>query len=289
MIKQKSKKEDGFKRARKITKKKAKSFYFASFFLGSRLRKSAYAIYAICRISDDAVDQSKKDKEAKLEKIKKDINLAYSGNNYNLAPLLLAFQESVNLHKIPKKYFTLLLQAMESDLEKKSYQNWPQLYSYCYKAAGVVGLIMLSLFGSKSEKAKKHAISLGIAMQMTNILRDIKEDYRRQRVYLPQDELKKFNLTSEEIKNETIDAQFVKLLKFQIERARNYYKKSEPGIKMISTLPCRLTTLLMKNIYAAILDDIEKNRYNVFSKRAKTSPLDKVYICLKTILSFQYL
>lgn len=289
MKKEKSKKEEGFKAAREITKKNAKSFYFASLFLASRPKKSAYAIYAICRISDDAVDKNKENKKTSLEEIKKNINLAYSSDNRDLSPLTLAFQESVNRHKIPKKYFTLLLEAMESDLEKKRYQNWPELYKYCYKAAGVVGLMMLSLFGSKNKKAKKYAISLGIAMQMTNILRDIKEDYHRQRIYLPQDELGKFNLGPDQIKDETTDGRFVKFLNFQIKRTRSYYQKSKPGIKLIDGFSCRLTTLLMKNIYAAILDDIEKNKYNIFLKRAKTSLANKVYICLKTILSFQYL
>lgn len=277
----------GFKKAKKITKKNAKSFYFASFFLGRSQKKSAYSIYAICRISDDSVDENNNGKLS-LGRIKEKIDLAYSKNSLR-QPLLLSFQKTINKFKIPKKPFKQLIKAMEMDLEKKSYQSWPELYDYCYKAAGVIGLIMLYIFSFKKEEAKKYAVSLGIAMQLTNILRDIKEDYRRGRVYLPQDELKKFKVNPDCFQKEKTDTPFIDLMKFQIKRAKKYYCQSEKGVKLISGRRNRLTVCLMKNIYQAILDEIEKNNYNIFQKRARTSFFNKICLSLKTIIKLKYL
>ncbi len=278
----------GFQIAKKITKENAKSFYFSSFFLNKTKRKQAYSVYAVCRLSDDAVDNARQNRKKNLEKNKKDINLTYSNQNIN-SPLLLAFQKTVNDLKIPKIYFIELTQAMEMDLKKTNYKNFNELYIYCYKAAGVVGLIMLYLFGFKDKKAKKYAISLGVAMQLTNILRDIKEDYQRKRIYLPQDELKDFKVNPAQIKGEAVDPNFINLMKFQINRARSYYKEAELGINSIPDWRCRLTVFLMKNIYATILCEIEKNNYNIFKKRAHTSFFDKIFITLSTLLNLKYL
>jgi phytoene synthase len=155
--------------------------------------------------------------------------------------------------------------------------------------AGVVGLIMLYVLGFKDKNAKKYAIKLGTAMQLTNILRDIKEDFRRGRIYLPKDECRKFNISQDTLKKEIVDNNFVNFMKFQIGKARKLYQDSEKGIKLITGYRCRLTVYLMKNFYAAILDKIEENKYNIFRKRAYTSILDKILISLSTIFSLKYL
>jgi phytoene synthase len=203
--------------------------------------------------------------------------------------LLSAFRKTVNSYNIPKKYFDQLNEGMQMDLEKNTYATYNQLYKYCYKVAGVVGLIMLYVFGYKDKNAKKYAISLGIAMQLTNILRDIKEDFRRGRIYLPEDECKRFNINQNNLEKEIIDNNFINFMKFQIDKARKLYQESEKGIKFITGYRCRLTICLMKNIYAAILDKIEQNQYNIFKKRAYTSILDKILISLSTVFRFKYL
>ncbi|MCF7891785.1 MAG: phytoene/squalene synthase family protein [Candidatus Omnitrophica bacterium] len=288
MLKKGTKIDKGFELAKKITKKNAKSFYFASILLNSQKKKGAYAIYAICRISDDSVDNNEKNQKKKLEQIKNNINAAYLLQPLN-SSLLSAFRATINFYNIPKKYFDYLNEGMEMDLEKNSYANYDQLYKYCYKVAGVVGLIMLYVLGFKNQNAKKYAIKLGTAMQLTNILRDIKEDFRRGRIYLPKDECKKFNISQDTLKKEIVDNNFVNFMKFQIGKARKLYQDSEKGIKLITGYRCRLTVYLMKNFYAAILDKIEENKYNIFKKRAYTSILDKILISLSTIFSFKYL
>lgn len=288
MFKKDTKINKGFKLAKKITKKNAKSFYFASILLDSQKKKSAYAIYAICRISDDSVDNNTKNRKKNLEQIKNNINTAYLLQPLN-SSLLSAFRKTINFYNIPKKYFDHLNEGMQMDLEKNSYANYNQLYRYCYKVAGVVGLIMLYVFGFKDKNARKHAIKLGVAMQLTNILRDIKEDFERGRIYLPKDECKKFNISQNNLRKEIVDSNFVNFMKFQIHKTRKLYQESEKGIKLITGYRCRLTIYLMKNVYAAILDKIEENKYNIFKKRVYTSIVDKILIGLSTIFSFKYL
>ncbi|MCF7873348.1 MAG: phytoene/squalene synthase family protein [Candidatus Omnitrophica bacterium] len=287
MLKKNTKIDQGFKLAKKITKKNAKSFYFASILLNFQKKKSAYAIYAICRISDDSVDNSLGNRK-KLEQIKNNIDAAYLSQPPN-SSLLSAFRKTINSYNIPKEYFDHLNEGMQMDLEKNTYTNYDQLYKYCYRVAGVVGLIMLYIFGFKNKSAKKYAIDLGVAMQLTNILRDIKEDFKRGRIYLPKDDLKKFNISQNNLKKEIVDDNFVNFMKFQINKARKLYQESEKGIKFITGCRCRLTIYLMKNIYAAILDKIEQNQYNIFKKRAYTTISDKILISLSTVLNFKYL
>ncbi len=281
--------EAGFQQAKAITCQYAKTFYFASKFLPPQKRLAAYSIYAICRISDESVDTKNNSlKEKRLHDIKSDIDSAYHSPSFRNA-LLLAFRQTVISYNIPKQYFDDLLLGMEMDLGKKRYKNFDELYLYCYRVAGVIGLIMLKILGSNNTEAQKHSIELGIAMQLTNILRDIKEDYALNRIYLPEDEMKKFNVTENHICLEKIDENFKNLMKFQIQRTEKFYQSSELGIKMMTTRNSRLVVKLMKEMYAAILTAIIKNRYDIFSQRAHINFLQKIVIYLKTILESEFL
>lgn len=278
----------GYGSAQAITKKFAKTYYFASRFLPKDKRYAAYSIYAICRISDECVDDNKgiADTE-KLMQIKKDIDLVYAGAALD-DNLWLVFKNAINRYQIPKDYFDKIIEGMEMDLNKQHYANFNELYEYCYRVAGVVGLIMLKIFGNNEPKAKEHAVSLGIAMQLTNILRDIKEDLRRGRVYLPEDEMQKFGVTQSNISEEKIDERFKDFLKFQIKRAREYYAHSGQGIKLINDAKSRFMVLAMKEIYSKILDAIEDNGYDVFSRRVQVSNIQKISIALEILFKGQY-
>jgi phytoene synthase len=276
---------EGFSLAEAITKKHAKTFYFASRLLTREKRLAAYAVYAICRISDDAVDNSK---NLNLSALEERIEDAYRNTELD-DKLLLAFRKTVNKYAIPKQYFNELIQGLNMDLEKARYSNFIELYEYCYKVAGVVGLIMLDIFGYSDDKAKNCALSLGIAMQLTNILRDIKEDYARGRIYLPQEEKDSFGVSEKDISQEIVSEKFKLLLKFQIARAREYYRKSEAGIKMLNNLNSRIVVLLMAKMYSAILNSIENIDYNIFSSRAHLNKLGKMKILSKTLLRGEYL
>ena len=279
----------GFNTAKLITKQHAKTFYFASRFLPKNKQYAAYSVYAICRISDDSVDDKGSLKDVpNLNNIRQRIKAAYENKKLD-DKLLQAFQETINKYNIPKRFFDELIEGIDMDLDKNIYQNFNELYTYCYRVAGVIGLIMLKIFGYINERAEKYAVDLGIAMQLTNILRDIKEDYLKGRIYLPQDELRKFGVSENQIAAEKMDSNFISLLKFQIERARQYYKNSTRGIKMIDNLKSRIVVCMMKDMYSAILNSIENNDYNVFSRRACVNALGKTAIAFKILVKTEYL
>jgi len=275
---------EGFAESRAITKKHAKSFYFASQFLPKDKRYAAYAVYAICRISDHCVDDpTASSSPLNLEDIKNKIIAAY-GDDPLEDKVLLAFRQTVKKYHIPREYFDELIEGMYMDLDKSRYENFKELYRYCYKVAGVVGLIMLTIFGHEHPKTKIYAIRLGIAMQLTNILRDIKEDFNLGRIYLPKDEMERYGITEEMISQGRISKRFRHFLKFQIRRAKDYYHNSQKGIRMIGNMESRLVVCMMRDIYSGILGSIEKNRYDVFSRRAYVRTFTKILIACKLFL-----
>jgi phytoene synthase len=275
----------GFIQARRITKEFAKTFYFASHFLPKEKRYAAYSVYAICRIGDEAADAaSQPAKKETLERLTEKIHLTYEGKGIEDS-LLAAFHKTIHAYKIPKEYFLQLMDGMRMDLVKTRYLTFAELYDYCYKVAGVVGLIMLEVLGYRDKKAQNHAISLGIAMQLTNILRDIKEDYLRGRIYLPQEEMRSFGVEEAHIAQEKINDNFKALLKFQINRAKEYYANAQLGIEFIDDQKSRLVASSMKDMYAAILNAIENNNYNVFSKRAAINSVAKLVITSKILFN----
>jgi phytoene synthase len=200
----------------------------------------------------------------------------------------MAFRQTVDTHAIPRLYFDELIDGMYMDLNKHTYENFDALYRYCYKVAGVVGLIMLKIFGANSPAAETHAVQLGVAMQLTNILRDIREDLERGRVYLPQDELKKFGIRSDRLARNVVDAAFKSFMQFQISRARDYYRQSAAGISMISDRRSRFVVCAMKDLYAGILSAIEKIDYDVFRTRAHVSSAGKIAAALRIFFRGEY-
>lgn len=279
----------GFWETKKITRQFARSFYLASLFLPKDKKYASYAVYAICRLSDETVDGiSNSGQEDRLREMERKISAAYAGDKTG-EPLLAAFQRVVNSYKIPKEYFDALVEGMRMDLEIKRYRNFPSLYEYCYRVAGVVGLIMLKIFGYNDRAAQDYAVKLGIAMQLTNILRDINEDFSRGRIYLPLDEMAGFGVSERQIAEGRNDERLKNLLRFQIARNREFYNQSLAGIKLINNPLCRFAALNMKEIYSGILDSIEKNNYDVFTRRAHVSKLKKTGIILKVLLAGKYL
>lgn len=274
----------GYRRAEKITRKYAKSFYFASLFLSKEKKDAVYSIYAICRLSDEATDKDAS--LAELSAIKRNIDAVYANEELNIN-ILLAFKETIYKYSIPRYYFDELIEGMYMDFRKKYYEDFTGLKAYCYRVAGVVGLMMLRIFGFKDPEAENYAVNLGIAMQLTNILRDIKEDCERGRIYLPREDLSLFGVSENDIARGIADKKFKALLKFQVDRARKFYADSEPGIQMITDLRCRFATELMKEIYSGILDEIEKNDYDVFSKRVYVKSWGKIIRAFRAMRRFK--
>jgi phytoene synthase len=191
-------------------------------------------------------------------------------------PGLLAFRRTVRERSIPRNLFEALLDGMEMDLDVTRYATFHDLDRYCYRVAGVVGLMMTHVFGYRSERCWPNALALGTAMQLTNILRDVAEDLRMGRIYLPQDELARFGVDEAQLAEGSVNDNFRALMRFQIDRARRYYQEAEAGIPWLIGDSSRLTVRVMARLYGGILGAIERQGLDVFQARARVSTARKL-------------
>lgn len=265
-----------YKHCRFVTKHHAKTFYLATRFLPYHKQRGIFALYALCRYLDDLVDEAEDlllQEKLSLTEIHQrvaiwqhNIESVFNGQHID-HPVLLAIRDTLKHFNIDAKYPLELLEGVSTDLVKDRYQNFEELYKYSYQVAAVVGLMTTDVFGFSGEKAKLHAEHLGIAMQLTNILRDIGEDLNRNRIYLPQEDLQRFGVTEEALFAREITPEFKALMAFQIERARGYYQSAALGIPMLSK-DSRLPVALALQNYSKILDEIESLNYAVLDRRA---------------------
>lgn len=284
-----------YSHCRTITRVHAKTFYMATRFLPYHKQRSIFAIYGLCRYLDDLVDEAedlmyqeeitRKQIFERLEIFKYNLIETYQGKSQS-DPILVGFSDTLNRFQISLDLPLLLLEGVKMDLEKDRYQNFDELYDYSYKVASVVGLMTSEVFGYEDDKALDYAVDLGIAMQLTNILRDVGEDLDRDRIYLPQDELNQFGITAYDLKSSKVTDNFKEFMKFQVKRTRDYYNKAEIGISMLSK-DSRLPVLLAKENYSRILDKIEANNYNVFDQRAFLNSTEKFSILPKVMYSLK--
>jgi phytoene synthase len=274
---------------RELTRHHAKTFYFASHVLPAQKRSDAYAVYAFCRHVDDQIDLAPNE-PARLRALADLSHLLHSAYQpaseretgfENSLPWLRAFRETAERRAIPAVYFEDLLTGVEMDRGRVRLQTWEELDRYCYHVAGVVGLIMVHVLAKPAPELLKPARDLGTAMQLTNILRDIAEDWRRDRLYLPAEELEKFGLTADDIAQQRMGDSFRAMLRFQIGRARAYYSYGEAGIPALPADGSRFCARLMSTIYSAILDEIERTDYDVYRSRVHVSFPRKLWLALK--------
>ncbi len=258
----------GLRTCRAITRRHAKTFFFASHGLPREVRAHAYAVYGFCRWADDGVDLAGTADEARarLDVAREALDRAYGTGP--AAPGLIALRRTVRDRAIPRVLFDELLLGMEMDLSIRRYADFAALDRYCYRVAGVVGLMMAHVFGFRHERCLPRAEALGTAMQLTNILRDVREDFDRGRIYLPLEEMARFGVTEQTLASGTADPPFQALMGFQIERARRYYAEAEAGIPDLLGASSRLTVRLMGRLYGGILDEIERLDRDVFRTRA---------------------
>lgn len=286
---------EAYAHCRFITRKYAKTFYMATRFLPNHKQRSIFAIYGLCRYLDDLVDEAedlaiqKKISHGeileKLEEFKSRLIKAYNGNTQN-DPILTAFSDTLTRFEIDIELPLLLLEGVTSDLTKKRYADFDEVYDYSYKVASVVGLMTSQVFGYKDKKALEHAVELGIAMQLTNILRDVGEDLQRGRIYLPQADMKQFGVSEGDLFDHKMSTGFIELMQFQINRTRQYYNSSDSGIPLLEK-DSRLPVALARQNYSRILDKIEENGYNVFGHRAYLNSAEKMSIIPKVLYSLR--
>lgn len=276
-----------FEECRVYTKEYAKSFYFSSFMLIKEKRYAAYAVYAFCRYADNIVDLSKSTEETRilLAQLLNDLDKVYESKL--IVKNKCAFCETVQKYNIPKKYFLELIEGIEMDNTIKRFDTNEDLDVYCYKVASVVGIIMCYIFGYSDDEVFEYAICLGQAMQLTNILRDVKEDFEIGRVYLPQQMLKKFEYSEQDIKNNLVNDNFKKLYKYYIYEARYLYNKAYYGIPYLTNDGSRGTVLLMLKVYSGILNKIEQQDYDIYASRVYVSSSEKISIYVKGLFETQ--
>lgn len=249
--------------SRRVTKGSGSNFYYSFLFLPKAKREAIYAVYAFCRLSDDLVDEAMAggDPTAALNGWRKELDGYFQDRVGH--PVIVAAGQAARRFNIPKRYFDELLNGMEMDLTRRRYATFEELYTYCYRVAAVVGLICIEVFGYTNPRTKEYAERLGIAFQLTNILRDLAVDAARGRVYLPKDEMMRFGYSEEALLAGVYSEAFVELMRFQCGRARQYYQAASLALPSEDRRSL-LAAEIMRAIYYRLLLQIEEQRYNVF-------------------------
>jgi phytoene synthase len=265
--------QKAYKQAEKITAEHSKSFYYASALLPEEKRSAVRALYAFCRTVDDIVDESY-DAEC-------DLQLGYWRTMVESASfaaddlVATAWADTLTRYHIPRRYALQLIDGVARDVVQSRYQTFDELATYCYAVASTVGLMSMHIVGFKNPDAVPYAIKLGVALQMTNILRDVGEDYRNGRLYLPREELAFYGIHESDIAAGRLTDSWRQFMKFQIDRTRQLYDESWTGVKMLER-EGQLAIGAASVFYRGILGEIEKNDYDVFTRRASLSALQKV-------------
>lgn len=255
-----------------ITQEHSRTFFMASSLLPAEQRDSARALYAFCRVSDDIVDEGEGNRLFKLLRWRNE-SLGNHPNKEN--PVALAWSDTRSKYRIPRQYAEQLLDGVAWDLTQDRFETFDDLAHYCYGVASTVGLMTMHIVGYSSEEAIPYAIKLGVALQLTNILRDVGEDWEKGRLYLPQDELAQFGLTEHDIDSGLISNRWREFMQFQIDRARQLYEEAMPGIGMLGENG-RFAIAAAAELYQGILGDIEAHDYNVFTRRSHLSNWQKL-------------
>lgn len=270
-----------YRLAARITRARARNFFYAFLLLPKNRRRAIYAIYAFMRHCDDVVDDSASDlRMTELERWRSQVREALQGGAA-VHPILPAFVDTVNRYSIPHQYFYDLMDGVRMDLEMDRYATFEDLHRYCYRVAGVVGLVCLHVFGFQKAEALAMAESAGIAFQLTNILRDLREDADRNRIYLPEEDLKRFRYSEASLKQGLVDDHFRRLFHFETERACDYYHQAEPLVTLVSP-DCQRGLAALFGIYKGLLEKLYRKHEVLFEKQVRLSALEKILIVLRS-------
>lgn len=264
------------------TKRSGSNFYYSFLFLPRRRREAMYTIYTLCHELDAAVDHPPHgvDPRDRLAEWRREIEATYQGAPQ--WPVTISLADHVRTLDIPQRYIQELMTGMEMDLTIKRYATFDELYPYCYRVASMVGLICLKIFGTTDPRAEDYAVNLGLAFQLTNIIRDIDADAVRNRIYVPQEDLARFEYSEDRLLAKTTSPQFIRLMEFQAARAHDYYQKAQavyddlPAADRQSLLPAEI----MRAIYLSLLTRIEKTRFAVFASRIRVPAPLRLVIAL---------
>lgn len=265
------------------TKKSGSNFFYSFLFLPKAKREAMYTVYAFCKAVDSAVDEPTAGSNPKeeLKHWRSELDAVYSGTPTD--PIMVSLAHHVNTMGIPKAYFEELVKGVEMDLFNNRYVTFDELSLYCYRVASVVGLICLHIFGVTSARAQDYAVALGMAFQMTNILRDVGTDAADGRIYLPLEDLRKWNYPEKSMLNRGDSPEFRALMEYEASRAHHYYKRADAALMGLSPSERRALTVaeIMRGIYSRILEHIEQSNYQVFGPRISLTTTQRLVIALR--------
>jgi phytoene synthase len=280
--------EDSYRYCRQIARNRAKNFYYSFLLLKKPQSDAMCAIYAFMRHCDDLSDSpvtvvDKPDLHQSIAEWRVQLNRALSGD-VERHPIWPAFHDTVQRYSIPHRFFHEMIDGITSDLEPRQIQTFDELYRYCYQVASVVGLTIVHIFGFESVKALLLAEKCGVAFQLTNILRDVREDAMLGRVYLPREDLDMFSVTFDQLRSGKEDDGFRDLMRFEAARARTYYRDSDPLSDLIAQ-NSRRSLWALREIYLRLLSRIEKSNYSVLSRRINVPTRTKVALLVRAFLN----
>jgi phytoene synthase len=263
------------------TAQSGSSFYYSFLFLPPERRRAITALYAFCREVDDTVDDASDQSVARIKLAwwRAEVSQMYAGTPTH--PVMLALQRHLQTYDLKLEHLLAIIDGMEMDLDQSRYLDYPNLKKYCWHVAGVVGILSASIFGVTNPQTLRYAETLGLAFQLTNIIRDVGEDARKGRIYLPVNELQQFNVTAADLLNARHSDKFEALMKFQAERAQRLYEEA------FALLPredrhAQRPGLMMASIYRTLLDEIERDGFHVLSQKISLTPLRKLWLAWKT-------
>ena len=275
---------------KEITKQSKSNFLYSFSLLPKEKNEAINTVYAFCRKTDDIVDNENESLEKKYSRINEWRNefekaLISGDSKYSLL-------NNVNLiikkFSIPVEPFFDLIKGMEMDLKKNRYNTFTELMDYCFNVASTVGLMSIEIFGYNNPRTKDFAINLGIALQLTNILRDIKTDAQHGRIYIPLEDLRRFNYSENDLLSFRYNDDFIKLMKHECERARYFYDEANRSLSK-EDKGLMFAARIMEHIYFRVLKKIEKRNYNVFEKKVRVSNLKKIFITAGVYVKYKLL
>lgn len=261
------------------------NFAYSFRFLPKDERNAINSVYAFCSYIDDIVDCNDAEINRKLERLSWWENVIEKIYNEQItSPVILPFVDVIRRFGLPKQYFLTLINGCRRDLFQNRYETFDELKEYCYSVASIVGLITIEIFGYKYEETKNYAINLGYALQLTNILRDIKFDKERNYIYIPQEDLERFHYSENDIQNEVYNDNFLELMRFQAKRAREYYHKARTSLHPDERLTL-FSAEIMDAIYYRLLDKIELSDFRIYNQKIRVSSIHKLMITVKHWIS----
>ncbi len=263
------------------TAQSGSSFYYSFLFLPPERRRAITALYAFCREVDDTVDEASDQSVARIKLAwwRGEVAQMYTGTPTH--PVMLALQPHLQPYDLKQEHLQAIIDGMEMDLDQSRYLDYPNLKKYCWHVAGVVGILSASIFGVTNPQTLQYAETLGLAFQLTNIIRDVGEDARKGRIYLPINELQQFGVTAADLLNARHSDKFEALMKFQAERAQKLYDEAFALLPKADRRAQR-PGLMMAAIYRTLLDEIERDGFHVLTQKISLTPLRKLWLAWKT-------